>query len=78
MNDSLKDLESMKHGAKLVTNKDNLSLPARSAELDRVLRYETSIQRQPTYAVNQLERLQRTRQGEHVPAPVALHVSSDQ
>lgn len=56
---------------------DNLRLP-RGADLDRVLRYETTIQRQLTYAINQLERLQRARKGEHVPAPVSVQVSSDQ
>ena len=44
---------------------------------DRILRYETSVQRQLVHAINQLERLQRARQGEHVPAPVSVQVSSD-
>jgi hypothetical protein len=48
------------------------------AEMDRILRYETTIQRQLVYAINQLERLQRARKGEHVPAPVSVQVSSDQ
>lgn len=55
---------------------DHYSLPD-APDLDRILRYETAIHRQLVYAINQLERLQRARQGEHVPAPVALHVSSD-
>jgi hypothetical protein len=46
--------------------------------LDRVLRYETSIQRQYGYAINQLERLQRARKGEHLPAPVSVQLSGDQ
>ena len=45
---------------------------------DRIVRYETSIQRQLAHAINQLERLQRARQGEHVPAPVSVQLSSDQ
>lgn len=45
---------------------------------DHLLRYETTIQRQLSYAINQLERLQRARKGEHVPAPVSVQVSSDQ
>jgi hypothetical protein len=57
--------------------KDHLSLPLGS-ELDRILRYETTVQRQLVYALNQLERLQRARKGEHVPAPVSVHLSSDQ
>jgi hypothetical protein len=44
---------------------------------DRVVRYETSNQRQLAHAINQLERLQRARQGEHVPAPVSVQLSSD-
>src|SRR5271167_3616555 len=52
--------------------------PDPGAELDRILRYETAIQRQLVYAINQLERLQRLRKGEHVPAPVSVQLSSDQ
>jgi hypothetical protein len=40
------------------------------AQMDRILRYETTIQRELVYSLNQLERLQRARRGEHVPAPV--------
>jgi hypothetical protein len=43
-----------------------------------ILRYETTIQRQLAYTLNQLERLQRARKGEHVPAPVNVQVSTDQ
>ena len=56
---------------------EHLSLPL-GPKLDRILRYETTIQRQLAYAINQLERLQRARKGEHVPAPVSVQVSSDQ
>jgi hypothetical protein len=55
--------------------KDHLCLPS-GADLDRILRYESSIQRQLSYAISQLERLQRVRKGEHVPAPVQVEVSS--
>jgi hypothetical protein len=57
--------------------KDHLSLPL-DGDLDRILRYEASIQRQMANAINQLERLQRARKREHVPAPVSVQVSSDQ
>jgi hypothetical protein len=57
--------------------RDHLRLPP-SYQLDRILRYETSINRQLVYALNQLERLQRARKGDHVPAPVSVQVSSDQ
>ncbi len=43
-----------------------------------ILRYETTIQRQLAYTLNQLERLQRARKGEHIPAPVNVQVSTDQ
>lgn len=57
--------------------RDHLSLPL-GDDLDRILRYETTIQRQLAYAMNQLERLQRARKGEHVPAPLSVQLSSDQ
>jgi hypothetical protein len=49
-------------------------------ELDRLLRYEGAIERQLYKAMNQLERLQRLRLGDHVPAPVEVDVAvnSDQ
>ena len=43
-----------------------------------IARYETAIHRQLVYAINQLERLQRARKGEHVPVPVSVQLSSDQ
>ncbi len=46
------------------------------AVLDKILRYETALGRQLFRAMNQLERLQRRRQGENVPPPVAMEVSA--
>jgi len=46
----------------LAAIKDHLSLPL-GDNLDRILRYETTIHRQLAYAINQLERLQRARKG---------------
>ena len=43
-------------------------------ELDRLLRYEGAIERQLYKAINQLERQQRLRNGDNVPAPLALDV----
>jgi len=43
--------------------------------LDKILRYETKLERQMFRAMAQLERLQRIRQGEAVPAPLAVEVS---
>jgi hypothetical protein len=56
--------------------KDHLCLP-QGQQLDGILRYETAIQRQLAHALNQLERMQRARRGEHVPAPLAVEFSKD-
>ena len=40
--------------------------------LDKILRYETKLERQMYRAMAQLERLQRMRQGEAVPAPLSV------
>jgi hypothetical protein len=44
-------------------------------ELEHLLRYETAIERQFYKAMNQLERLQRIRSGEHVTPPVEADIS---
>jgi translation elongation factor EF-G len=49
------------------------SIPSKD-ELDRLLRYEGAIERQFYKAMNQLERLQRMRSGESVPAPIEVDV----
>jgi hypothetical protein len=49
------------------------SIPSKD-ELDRLLRYEGAIERQLYKAMNQLERLQRMRSGETVPAPIVADV----
>jgi hypothetical protein len=43
--------------------------------LEKVVRYESALQRQLNRSMNQLERLQRRRLGENVPAPVVMDVS---
>jgi hypothetical protein len=43
--------------------------------LEKILRYETKLERQLYRAMSQLERLQRMRQGEAVPPPMRLEVS---
>ena len=55
----------------------HLRLPERR-EMDRLIRYETTIQRQLAFALSQLERLQRSRKGEQVEAPVSVQISTDQ
>ena len=42
---------------------------------DKILRYETKQERQLYRAMLQLERLQRMRQGESIPAPLTMEVS---
>lgn len=68
------DLQPLSNPA-LATLRDHLRVPL-GKELDCLLRYESSIQRQLNNALNQLERLQRSRKGEHVPPPVTVEVSS--
>lgn len=48
------------------------SVPAFGPDLDKIIRYEASLDRQLYKAINQLERLQRRRKGEDLPAPVVL------
>ena len=48
------------------------SIPAQAWQLDKIIRYEASLDRQLYKAINQLERLQRRRKGEDLPAPVVL------
>ncbi len=46
-----------------------------SAVLDKILRYETKLERQLYQAINQLERLQRLRHGESIPPPLTVELS---
>jgi len=46
------------------------------ATLNKILRYETALERQLYQAMHQLERLQRRREGENIPAPMTLDVSA--
>jgi hypothetical protein len=61
-----------KNQLKLQVIKKLGSIPSKD-ELDRLLRYEGAIERHYK-AMNQLERLQRMRSGENVPAPVEVDV----
>jgi hypothetical protein len=45
------------------------------AVLDKILRYETKLERQMYRAMAQLERVQRMRGGEAIPAPLSVEVS---
>jgi hypothetical protein len=46
-----------------------------SEVLEKIVRYESALQRQLNRSMNQLERLQRRRLGENVPPPVVMDVS---
>lgn len=50
-------------------------LPAADT-LDKILRYETKLERQMYRAMAQLERIQRMRRGEMIPAPLSVEVSA--
>ena len=63
--------EFLESESKLAT----LSLPSKEA-VDKILRYETAMERQLYRAMNQLERLQRMRRGELIPPPVNIEVSN--
>ena len=45
--------------------------------LDKILRYETALDRQLFRAMTELERLQRRRLGENVPPPLTMEVSTE-
>ena len=73
--EAIADLEKEKarNKLKLQVVKKLGTIPSKY-ELDRLLRYEGSIERQFYKALNQLERLQRLRAGDDVPAPVEVDV----
>ena len=53
---------------------DHLFLPAKE-DLEKLLRYEATMNRQIAHAISELERLQRRRKGELVPAPISVDIS---
>jgi hypothetical protein len=53
---------------------DHLFLPPKE-ELDKLLRYEAMINKQLNHAIAELERLQRRRNGELVPAPISVDIT---
>jgi hypothetical protein len=65
--------QKMVNKRKLDVTKRLGNIPAKE-ELDRLLRYEGAIERQLYKAMNQLERVQRLRLGDHVPAPIEVDV----
>ena len=65
--------ENQKNELKLQVLKKLGNIPHKE-ELDRLLRYESAIERQFYKALNQLERMQRLRSGDNVPPPVEVDV----
>ncbi|MHC4691988.1 MAG: hypothetical protein ACYS67_04540 [Planctomycetota bacterium] len=65
--------QKKKHKLKLQVIRKLGGIPSKE-ELNRLLRYEGAIERQLYKAMNQLERLQRMRSGDDVPAPVEVDV----
>jgi hypothetical protein len=63
--------EKEKNRLKLQVIRKLGNIPSKE-ELDRLLRYEGAIERQLYKALNQLERIQRLRSGDNVPAPVEV------
>ncbi len=51
--------------------------PFKRTSIERIFKYQTTINRQLFQAMNQLERLQRLRKGDNVPAPLSLQVLHD-
>lgn len=54
-----------------------LALPANPLIMDKILRYETAIERQLYRAISQLKRLQRERKGEPAPPVIKVDISSE-
>jgi hypothetical protein len=51
--------------------------PFATYPINKIVRYQTGINRQLYQAINQLERTQRLRKGDHVPAPLNVQVLRD-
>lgn len=68
--------EMVKNALALEVVRLRQSIPA-SEDMDRLLRYETAIERQLYRALAQLERLQRQRRGEPVPPPLQVEVNGE-
>jgi hypothetical protein len=70
---------SIRQGRVLKFETETLStpFPFHSNAVDRILRYQATIHKQLTQAVHELERLQRLRCGDTVPAPLVVDVNID-
>jgi hypothetical protein len=68
----VKQKEELEDDARL----HRLVIPEKEA-VEKILRYETTIERQLYRAMNQLERLQRQRKGEPIPPPISVELSGE-
>lgn len=74
--EGLKEMVKKKEELETEAKTLSLALPAKEV-MDKILRYETTIERQLYRAMNQLERLQRQRKGETLPPPISVELSSE-
>jgi len=72
LKEMVKEKEELETEAKIFS----LALPSKES-MDKILRYETTIERQFYRAMSQLERLQRQRKGETLPPPITVEISSE-
>jgi hypothetical protein len=72
--ESLKRIIKHNENLELEDEVASLALPSKEA-VDKILRYETAIERQLYRAINELERLQRQRKGEAIPPPINVEFS---
>jgi hypothetical protein len=72
----IQDLQKKKQSNRLAVQvRKKLGAVPGGYELDQLLKYEGSIERQFYKAVDQLERLQRMRAGDNVPAPISIDLA---
>lgn len=64
--------------ARLLANHRRANLLPSDAQLNKVTRYEASLERSLYKALHELQRMQAARQGQHVPPPVAVDVTGDE
>ncbi len=70
-----KDLATERESLESDAEARSFSLPPAEAT-DKLLRYETHLDRQLYRAMDQLERLQRQRRGENVPPPLSINLGT--
>ncbi len=74
----IQDLQKQKRDHELALQvQKKIDCMPNMGDLDRLLKYEGSIEKQFYKAINQLERLQRLRAGDNVPPPVNIDVAVD-